>query len=60
VFAFCGKPGKSTLAPRRQEIQKDTVDLLITNYAVTVTGSWRITFRYDGQDAVDVNLEDYH
>jgi proteic killer suppression protein len=29
-------------------------------YAVTVTGNWRITFRFDGQDAVDVDLEDYH
>ena len=29
-------------------------------YSVTVTGNWRITFRFDGEDAVDVNLEDYH
>jgi proteic killer suppression protein len=29
-------------------------------YAVTVTGNWRITFRFDGEDAIDVNLEDYH
>ena len=29
-------------------------------YSVTVTGNWRITFRFDGGDAVDVNLEDYH
>ena len=29
-------------------------------YAVTVTGNWRITFRFDGKDAVDVDLEDYH
>ena len=29
-------------------------------YAVTVTGSWRITFRFDGMDAIDVNLESYH
>ncbi len=29
-------------------------------YAVTVTGNWRITFRFDGIDAIDVNLEDYH
>jgi len=25
-----------------------------------VTGNWRITFRFDGDDAVDVDLEDYH
>ncbi|KQU78177.1 MULTISPECIES: type II toxin-antitoxin system RelE/ParE family toxin [unclassified Rhizobacter] len=29
-------------------------------FAVTVTGNWRITFGFDGKDAVDVNLEDYH
>jgi len=29
-------------------------------YAVAVTGNWRITFRFDGKDAIDVDLEDYH
>jgi proteic killer suppression protein len=29
-------------------------------YAVSVSGNWRITYRFDGEDAVDVNLEDYH
>ena len=29
-------------------------------YAVSVSGNWRITFRFDGEDATDVNLEDYH
>ena len=29
-------------------------------FAVSVTGSWRVTFSFDGEDAVDVNLEDYH
>lgn len=29
-------------------------------YAVDVSGNWRITFGWDGTDAVDVNLEDYH
>jgi proteic killer suppression protein len=29
-------------------------------YAVKVTGNWRITFAFDGQDAINVNLEDYH
>ena len=28
--------------------------------AVSVTGNWRITFRFEGEDAVDVDLEDYH
>ena len=29
-------------------------------YSVTVTKNWRITFKFDGEDAIDVNLEDYH
>ena len=29
-------------------------------YAVGVSGNWRITFAFDGEDAVDVDLEDYH
>jgi len=29
-------------------------------YSVTVSGNWRITFRFDGENAVDVDLEDYH
>jgi len=29
-------------------------------YSVWVTGNWRITFGWDGEDAIDVDLEDYH
>ena len=29
-------------------------------YAVDASGNWRITFGWDGKDAVDVDLEDYH
>ena len=29
-------------------------------YAVDASGNWRITFAWDGDDAVDVDLEDYH
>ena len=29
-------------------------------YAVSVSGNWRLTFRFSGEDAVDVHLEDYH
>ncbi|MGB5085095.1 MAG: type II toxin-antitoxin system RelE/ParE family toxin [Methylocystis silviterrae] len=29
-------------------------------YAVTVSGNWRITFGWRGEDAVHVDLEDYH
>lgn len=29
-------------------------------WSVRVSGNWRITFKFDGPDAVDVNYEDYH
>jgi toxin HigB-1 len=29
-------------------------------FSVTVSGNWRLTFRWDGPDAIDVDLEDYH
>jgi len=29
-------------------------------YSVTVTGNYRITFSFIGENAVDVNYEDYH
>jgi proteic killer suppression protein len=29
-------------------------------FSVTVTGNYRVTFRWQGEDAVDVDLEDYH
>ena len=29
-------------------------------YSVSVSGNWRLTFRFDGEDAVDVQIEDYH
>jgi proteic killer suppression protein len=29
-------------------------------FAISVSGNWRITFEFIGQDAVNVNLEDYH
>ena len=29
-------------------------------YSVRVTGNWRLTFRFDQQDVVDVDYIDYH
>ncbi|MDQ3821072.1 MAG: peptidase, partial [Acidobacteriota bacterium] len=29
-------------------------------WAVTVRANWRLTFKFQGHDAVDVDLEDYH
>jgi proteic killer suppression protein len=32
----------------------------IRRWSIRVTGNWRITFGWDGADAIDVDLEDYH
>jgi proteic killer suppression protein len=29
-------------------------------WAVSVSGNWRVTFRFDGTDAISVDYEDYH
>ena len=29
-------------------------------WSMTVSGNWRITFRFEGEDVIIVNLEDYH
>jgi proteic killer suppression protein len=29
-------------------------------WSVWVSGNWRVTFRFDGNSATDVNYEDYH
>lgn len=33
---------------------------LAGRYAVTVSRNWRLTIAFDGQDAVEIDLEDYH
>jgi len=29
-------------------------------WSIRASGNWRITFAWDGADAIDVDLEDYH
>lgn len=29
-------------------------------YAVSISRNWRVTFGWSGQDAINVNMEDYH
>ena len=29
-------------------------------WSITVSGNWRLTFTFEGEDARDVDLEDYH
>lgn len=32
----------------------------VDRYSVRVSGNWRITFGWLGEDAIDVDIEDYH
>lgn len=29
-------------------------------WSITVSGNWRLTFRFEGHDVTDVDYEDYH
>ena len=33
---------------------------LAGHYAVSVSGNWRLTFKFEGKDAVLVDYQDYH
>jgi proteic killer suppression protein len=33
---------------------------LAGHWSVTVSGNWRLTFAFDGEDAVQVDYQDYH
>jgi toxin HigB-1 len=33
---------------------------LAGRYSVTISRNWRMTFGWNGEDAIDVDLEDYH
>lgn len=33
---------------------------LAGRYALTVSRNWRLTFGWEGEDAVDLEMEDYH
>ena len=33
---------------------------LAGHYSITVNGNWRMTFRFEGEDAVLVDYRDYH
>ena len=33
---------------------------LIGHWSVVVNGNWRLTFRFEGEDAILVNYQDYH
>ena len=49
LFVVRGKPDFNELKGKRKGV-----------YSVTVSGNWRITFKFDGESAIEVDLEDYH
>lgn len=30
------------------------------HYSITVSGNWRVTFKFEGEDAILVDYQDYH
>lgn len=34
--------------------------VLLNHYSVTVNGNWRMTFMFEGEDAILVDYQDYH
>ena len=33
---------------------------LVGHFSILVSGNWRLTFKFEGEDAVLVNYQDYH
>ena len=33
---------------------------LANHYSVSVSGNWRVTFKFEGEDAILVDYQDYH
>ena len=45
------------LHPLKGDIKKGD---LRGHWSVSVSGNWRLTFRFEGEDAVLVDYQDYH
>ena len=57
--SLAGHPTLGTAFVIQQEILKARVDT-VTLGSICVTGNMRLVFRFDGGEAVDVDLVDYH
>jgi toxin HigB-1 len=51
------RPGDMALPGLRLHPLKGS---LVGYFAVDVSGNWRVVFRFDGQNAADVDYMDYH
>jgi toxin HigB-1 len=48
----CFAPGEFRLHPLRANLKG--------HWAVMVSGNWRLTFRFEGEDAILADYQDYH
>lgn len=44
----------------RRRVLKTLTGNLAGRYAVSVSGNWRLTFGFDGEDVVLIDYQDYH
>ena len=51
--------GRADPSAPRQRVDR-FAERLQGHYAVSVSGNWRVTFRFEDGDAVDVDYVDYH
>ena len=51
--------GPTDMAPQGWKLHSLAGDLK-GHWAVTVSGNWRLTFRFEGEDAILVDYQDYH
>ena len=64
VFLLTPRPSAASLNPQDMNLPGLYLHELKGKsrgiWSVRVSGNWRVTFKFDGPDAVDVNYEDYH
>ena len=43
-----------------EELYSSRAAAIAEHWAVSVSGNWRLTFKFEGEDAVLVDYQDYH
>ena len=59
LAALDGSVGPSGMSLPGWRLHPHT-ERLAGHWAVSVSGNWRLTFKFDGKDAVLVDYQDYH
>lgn len=55
-----GVPHKKDLRLTGVMIRRPLLHDSSKDFEITVSGNWRVTFTFEGEDAFDVDFEDYH